>query len=368
MTQRAFQPDHSDAPEGYHDPDRNITLLVRDCLTGMRESFTPGSVDVIVTSPPYNLGISYGVYDDSIPRDEYLSWLERVGLEVRRVLADDGSFFLNLAGKPSDRWGPHEVLARLRPHFVLQNEIHIISSVVIDAATLKHRLGPSRNLIVGQHKPINSNRFLNDTHQYLFHLTKTGAVPLDRLAVGTPFEHKSNIDRFGHGDDDRRCRGNVWVIPYPTIQNRQTDRPHPASFPVELPRRCVRLHGVSRTRVVLDPFAGLGNSVWDSWGSRSTRPTSTMPLLDCKTTPPVLNPGSLTTTEAMTVSSRPAPTFEPRRCEGCGQSIQGKRDKRFCSGKCRAMASRLKRKDQMRTILTTLKDVLAELEELVGRE
>ena len=67
MTQRAVQPDHSDAPEGYHDPDRNITLLLRDCLTGMREFLMPGSVDVVMTSPPYNLGINYGVYDDSIP-------------------------------------------------------------------------------------------------------------------------------------------------------------------------------------------------------------------------------------------------------------------------------------------------------------
>ncbi len=87
MTQPAFQPDHTNAPEGYHDPDRNITLLLRDCLTGMREFLMPGSVDVVVTSPPYNLGISYGVYNDSIPRDEYLSWLERVAREARRVLA-----------------------------------------------------------------------------------------------------------------------------------------------------------------------------------------------------------------------------------------------------------------------------------------
>ena len=260
MTQRAVQPDHSDAPEGYHDPDRNITLLLRDCLTGMREFLMPGSVDVVMTSPPYNLGITYGVYNDSIPRQDYLEWITDVARGVRRVLADDGSFFLNLGGKPSDPWGPHEVLARLRPHFELQNEIHIISSVVIDAATLKHRLGPSRNLIIGQHKPINSGRFLNDTHQYLFHLTKTGTVPLDRLAIGTPFEHKSNIARFGHRDDDRRCRGNVWVIPYPTIQNRDRDRPHPASFPVALPRQCIRLHGVSRTRLVLDPFCGIATT------------------------------------------------------------------------------------------------------------
>ena len=182
MTQPAMRPNTStdlpmtDAPISYHDPDRRITLHNGDCLAGLRQ-LDAGSIDVAVTSPPFNLGITYGVYNDSIPRQDYLEWITDVARGVRRVLLDDGSFFLNVGGKPSDPWGPHEVLARLRPHFELQNQIHIISSVVIDAATLKHRLGPSRNLIIGQHKPINSGRFLNDTHQYLFHLTKTGNRP-----------------------------------------------------------------------------------------------------------------------------------------------------------------------------------------------
>ena len=33
-----------------------------------------GSIDVIVTSPPYNLGVQYRSYDDTIPRSEYLTW------------------------------------------------------------------------------------------------------------------------------------------------------------------------------------------------------------------------------------------------------------------------------------------------------
>ena len=57
-----------------------------------------------------------------------------------------------------------------------------------------------------------------------------------------------------------RCRGNTWFIPYDTIQSRDKDRPHPATFPPKLPEMCVRLHGRGRTRVVADPFLGLGST------------------------------------------------------------------------------------------------------------
>jgi site-specific DNA-methyltransferase (adenine-specific) len=54
------------------------------------------------------------------------------------------------------------------------------------------------------------------------------------------------------------CRGNTWFIPYDTIQNRDKDRPHPATFPPKLPEMCLRLHGLDRTAIVADPFLGLG--------------------------------------------------------------------------------------------------------------
>ena len=57
-----------------------------------------------------------------------------------------------------------------------------------------------------------------------------------------------------------RCRGNTWFIPYETIQRRDRDRPHPATFPSRLPEQCLRLHGVARTEVVMDPFTGLGST------------------------------------------------------------------------------------------------------------
>jgi len=85
-------------------------------------------------------------------------------------------------------------------------------------------------------------------------------VPLDRLAVGVPYGDKSNVERWRGAAHDRRCRGNTWFLPYPTIRFRARDRPHPATFPPELPEWCIRLHGLARTRRVVDPFVGIGAS------------------------------------------------------------------------------------------------------------
>ena len=60
------------------------------------------SVDVIVTSPPYNINKEYGAYKDNKERDEYLDWLEDVARSCYVILKDDGSFFLNIGGRPSD--------------------------------------------------------------------------------------------------------------------------------------------------------------------------------------------------------------------------------------------------------------------------
>jgi len=49
-------------------------------------------------------------------------------------------------------------------------------------------------------------------------------------------------------------------VPYETIANRKKDRPHPATFPVELASMCLRLHGVDAQSAVLDPFNGIGNT------------------------------------------------------------------------------------------------------------
>lgn len=224
-----------------------------DCLIQMRD-LAAASVDVVVTSPPYNLGIKYGKFDDTKARDEYLRWTIEWCQAAKRVLKDNGSFFLNVGASPSNPMFPHEVVLALRDVFVLQNTLHWIKSITIET-----RAG--EKISAGHFKPINSQRYVTDCHEYVFHLTKSGDVPVDRLAVGVEYADKSNIARWGHtGGRDKRCRGNNWFVPYETIMNRNKDRPHPATFPVQLAEWCIRLHRRNAELTVLDPFLGIGNA------------------------------------------------------------------------------------------------------------
>jgi site-specific DNA-methyltransferase (adenine-specific) len=216
------------------------------------------SVDVIVTSPPYNLGIEYGQYEDRLSPEEYLAWTSRWVSAAARVLRPQGSLFLNVGAKPSDPWTALDVAQVARRHLRLQNIIHWVKSIERTAAGAAANL--PADLAVGHYKPINSDRYLNDCHEFVFHFTPHGRTPLDRLALGVPYQDKSNITRWRGASAGVRCRGNTWFIPYETIQHRDRDRPHPATFPAKLPEQCLRLHGLSRIELVMDPFLGLGST------------------------------------------------------------------------------------------------------------
>ncbi len=166
-----------------------------NCVDGM-QLLDPKSVDVIVTSPPYNLGIDYNTYQDDKPRIEYLDWMEIVAKESKRILKDNGSFFLNVGGSLKDPWIPIDVAERFRKHFILQNTIHWIKSIAIP----KEDAGVSTNLkediAVGHYKPINSQRFHHDCHEYIWHFTKNGDVELNKVAVGVPYQDKTNINKY----------------------------------------------------------------------------------------------------------------------------------------------------------------------------
>jgi len=236
-----------------------LTFYHGDCVE-ILGAVVPGSVSAIVTSPPYNLGISYRSYDDSLPRARYLEWTGTWVEAAARTLAPDGSLFLNVGAKPTDPWTAMEVAQAARPHLHLQNTLHWIKSIAIDREAAGNAVGLDRDLAVGHYKPINSDRFVNDCHEFVFHFTPEGRTPLDRRAIGVAYQDKSNIGRWNTGGEDKRCRGNTWFIPYETIQSRDKDRPHPATFPPRLATYCLRLHGTSRLRLVMDPFLGLGSA------------------------------------------------------------------------------------------------------------
>lgn len=234
-----------------------MNLLHGDCLQVLT-TLPDASFDLVVTSPPYNLGINYKSFKDTAPREEFLAWCQQWAAELKRVMADDASFFLNVGAAPANPLMPHQLILALtdgpNPLFVLQNTFHWIKSITIETRSAEF-------VSAGHFKPINSHRFVNDCHEYIFHLTKAGNVTLDRRAAGVPYQDKSNIARWGHtGGADLRCRGNNWFIPYETINSRDKDRPHPATFPVALVEQCIRIHGKKEATRLIDPFLGIGTS------------------------------------------------------------------------------------------------------------
>ena len=220
----------------------------------------PGSVSAIVTSPPYNLGIRYRSYDDGQPRADYLQWTDRWIQAARQALASDGSLFLNVGAKPKDPWTALDVAQAVRPHLELQNIIHWVKSIAIEKSLAGTRSGLTDDLAVGHYKPINSGRFLNDCHEFVFHFSPEGHTPLDRTAIGVKYQDASNVTRWQRAGAGVRCRGNTWFLPYETIQSRDEERPHPATFPWRLPAYCLKLHGIKRVALAADPFLGLGSS------------------------------------------------------------------------------------------------------------
>ena len=222
-------------------------VICEDCIKTMKE-MPEESVDVIITSPPYNIGVKYNSHVDNIPFEDYLNWMEDFAKNCFRILKKDSSFFFNIGNKPSDELRSLKVAERINRIFKLQNTFHWVKSLA----------APEKNVAIGHYKPVNSKRFVNNCHEFIFHFTKTGSVELDKLSIGVPYQDKSNIGRWGSAKQDLRDRGDMWFIPYETVQS---EKMHPAMFPLKLPEMCIKIHGLNKGKLlVLDPFMGSGST------------------------------------------------------------------------------------------------------------
>lgn len=216
-------------------------IIHGDCLIEMAK-MPDKLIDIVITSPPYNLSVKYNEYNDN--RTDYLSWMSSIFKEIKRILKDNGSFFINIGYSCKNPYIDIDIVNISREYFILQNRINWIKSIYIDKT-------------YGHFKPINSDRYLNQCHESIFHFTKNGDVKINKLSLGVPYEYESNIKRWSTGEK-LRCRGNNWFIKYKTIHSKEQKGKHPAIFPLELPINCMKLHG---NGLVLDPFMGTGTTL-----------------------------------------------------------------------------------------------------------
>lgn len=205
------------------------------------------SIDVIITSPPYNRNKSYSddtgeAYNDKQPKEKYFEFLSRVWQECFRVLKPNGMFFLNIGDAAPDQGLSEEVV-----QLAVEAGFHRLQTII----WIKSFLGK------GHFTPSGGSRRLNNLWENIFVLVKDKkSYQMNPKAIGIPYADKSNIGRYA--DEDLRDAGNVWLVPYYKTTGATIKKGHEAPFPIELPYKCIKL---AEGETVLDPFAGTGSTL-----------------------------------------------------------------------------------------------------------
>lgn len=205
-------------------------IINGDCLEVMR-AIPDDSIDVIITSPPYNLlnstgnGLKkntrcgkwknaaikdgYKDYDDNMPYAEYVKWQKQCVTEMFRLLKEDGAIFYN---------NKNRVQAGL-----LQDRGEIVREFPLRQIITWKRSGAIN---------FNSGYFLPTTEQIY-------------LICKKQFKLKTGANKLT----------DVWEI------KQEMKNPHPAPFPEELIDRII---GSTTGQLILDPFAGSGTTAVSS--------------------------------------------------------------------------------------------------------
>ncbi|NVM24230.1 MAG: site-specific DNA-methyltransferase, partial [Desulfobacterales bacterium] len=184
-----------------------------------------GSIDIGVTSPPYNRRKKYSdIFTDNLPERDYHALLRTVFSECFRVLKPNSLFFLNIGDAARDQ-GKSERVAQL----VERCGFKRIQTII----WVKSLLGR------GHYTPSGGNRRLNNLWEYIFMFAKGRNYEIDPRAIGIPYADKGNIGRYS--EVDLRDAGNVWFMPYPMTTGKTIKKGHIAPFPIELPYRCIKL-------------------------------------------------------------------------------------------------------------------------------
>ena len=273
----------------------SVRILVGDCRARLRE-LPEQSVQTCVTSPPYFGLRDYGMADQiGLERtpDAFVAELVSVFREVKRVLRDDGTLWLNLGdsyandakwvgasgGKHVTALHGHTNIGRgkketgLKPKDLIGIPWRVAFSLQSDGWYLR------QDII--WHKPNPMPESVRDrctkAHEYIFLLSKSERYYYDADAIAETSEsfgrhHSSNVQppkvralkesgHHGKGGDlsvnyerEQRNKRSVWTVP-----TKPYSGAHFGTFPPDLIEPCIKA-GSKAGDIVLDPFGGAGTT------------------------------------------------------------------------------------------------------------
>ncbi|MFA4971852.1 MAG: site-specific DNA-methyltransferase [bacterium] len=221
-------------------------------------------MDLVVTSPPYNCRKQYGQDDDQKPWPEYYRWIGLVLDELYRVLLPGGVLALNVPGvvrwqaehRYADTWSdfdPGYKTHRNGEKVVGKGRIEPIGFILFEMMRQRDShirepiiwvKGSNGNAICSQYRMgCDSDPYMRPAHEFIL------------LGSKGQWYHRGGTGR----------RGDI-ALPFPDdtkdvwFASPESSRLHPAVFPVEIPRRLIRLFTHAEDSVVLDPFMGSGTT------------------------------------------------------------------------------------------------------------
>jgi site-specific DNA-methyltransferase (adenine-specific) len=217
--------------------DERIVIINDDFLS--TNFIQPNSVDLIVTSPPYNVDIHYESFKDNIPYEKYLEFTEKWTKKALELVKSDGRMCLNI---PLDK-----SKGRREEGF---------QSVYADVLAIVKKVGWKYfSTIIWNEQNISRRTawgsWLSASAPYVI-------APVEVVVVLYKERWKktaggvSDITR----DEFIDWTNGVWTFPG---ENREKVG-HPAPFPLELPKRCIKLFSFVND-LVLDPFLGGGTTL-----------------------------------------------------------------------------------------------------------
>lgn len=219
----------------------NVVIYNMDCREGMRR-LNENSVNLCVTSPPYNIGKEY---ERPLVLDAYLDWCQEWIEDVYRVVNRNGAFWLNLGyiakcGRARAIPIPYLLWERI-PFFMIQEVVWNYGAGV----AARHSFSPRNEKFLW---------YVKNENDYTFNLDAVRDP--DVKYPNQKKNGKLKCNPLGKNPTD------VWTIPKVTSGTDRASEErmdHPAQFPVAVIDRIVSACS-KEGEIVLDPFMGSGTT------------------------------------------------------------------------------------------------------------